>query len=361
MKFSPNWGDHPMKNNPLAAARRAMAHGHYQLAIELLLPLVAANSLDEEALLLQARCDLALDQHAAAGKIYSFMLQQEKSFTATARAEAALILGQPATSLKLLAHPARSGPKGETALIAAVSAYCSGRISDTMRHLAIMVKAEEEWDEEAPIDIVVDHALERSEYHDLEHLYLDAQEAVTKGNPQPRNRWFSINIPVYELYTASRPEKRLQRANAIVRILAPGETLTPEGARPRLRQILQDFAASEEDARFGLESLKNLDDNDWASLARLIMALLLEHLKQFAGDLGLEGERMAASALQQLIPLLPLRVAMGLMLLYAIADSEDRLLQQMVQNVEDDLLAALIGIAFQAFYVEMERIRLLNL
>jgi len=48
------------------------------------------------------------------------------------------------------------------------------------------------------------------------------------------------------------------------------------------------------------------------------------------------------------------------MLLYAIADSNDRLLQQMVQNIEDELLAALIQIAFQAFYLEMERIRLLN-
>lgn len=347
--------------SPLTAARRAMAEQEYARAIEMLLPVIAANSMDEEALLLQARCDLALHHHAAAGKIYSFLLQHGAPFSPAARAEAALILGQPQTSRVLLAPLFKEGVRGDTALIAAVSAYCCGRISESMRCLTSLVKHEEEWEEDNPVDLVIKHALERSEYHDLEQIYLDAQETVQSGNPRPRNRWFSINMPVYELYTASRPEKRQQRAVALVRILMPGEPLSLKGAQERLRQILEDFAASEEDARFGLESLKHLDAADWAELARLVMALQLEHLRQFAGSLGLEGERIASGALQQLIPLLPLRPAMGLMLLYAIADSEDRMLQQMVQNVEDDLLAALIQVAFQSFYLEMERIRLLNL
>jgi hypothetical protein len=350
-----------MKKDPIIAARRAMAEKEYALAIELLLPVVASDSMNETALLLQARCDMALHHHAASGKIYSFILQQQKSFSPAACAEAALILGQPRTGMTILAPAAKSGIKGEAALIAAASAYSCGRISECMRHLALFVKGEEEWDEEEPIDIVLEHALERCEYHDLEQIYLDAQEAVQSGNPQPRNRWFSINMPVYELYTASRAEKRQQRAASLVRTLAPGESFSPAGAQERLRKIMQDFATSEDDARFGLESLKHLDDRNWAELARLVMAMQLEHLRQFAGDLGLEGERIAASALQQLIPLLPLRPAMGLMLLYAIADSEDRMLQRMVQNIEDDLLAALIQVAFHSFYIDMERIRLLNL
>ncbi len=350
-----------MTNDPLAAARRAVSKKEYARAVELLVPVVADNSLNEAALLLQARCDMALHQHAAAGKIYSFLLQQEKSFSAAARAEASLILGQPRTGLTLLAPLVRADIPGETALLAAVCAYGCGRLSECLTMLMHLVKSGEEWDEEAPLELVIEHALERSEYHDLEQLYLDAQEMVQAGNRQPRNRWFSINMPVYELYTASRAERRQQRASALIRILAPGETFNPEGARDRLRQILQDFAASETDARFGLESLKHLDAGEWSQVARLIMAMQLEHLRQFAGDLGLESEQIAASALQQLIPLLPLRPAMGLMLLYAIADDADRMLQQMVQKIEEELLAALIQVAFHSFYIDMERIRLLNL
>lgn len=349
-----------MNNDPIAAARKAMAEKEYARAIELLLPEAAGEKMNEEALLLQARCDLAMHHHAAAGKIYTFLLQQGKQFSAAARAEAALILGQPQTSLSLLAPLAKNELEGEAILIGVVSAYCCGRINECMRYLNLFVRSGREWDEEDPIDLVIEHALERSEYHDLEQIYLDAQESVQSGSHNPRNRWFSINIPVYELYTASRPEKRQKRAATLVRILAPGEIFSPEGAKERLRGILRDFAGSEEDARFGLESLKHLDTSNWAELARLIMALQLEHLRQFAGSLGLEDESITASALQQLVPLLPLRQAMGLMLLYAIADSNDRLLQQMVQNIEDELLAALIQIAFQAFYLEMERIRLLN-
>ncbi|HNW58536.1 MAG TPA: hypothetical protein PKI62_02525 [bacterium] len=350
-----------MNTDAFAAAQHAMARKEYARAIELLVPVVAENSLNEAALLLQARCDMALHQHAAAGKIYSFLLQQEKSFSPAARAEAALILGQPRASLNLLMPLLKSPPPAETALLAAVCAYSCGRMRDCLELLARMVKSAAEWDEEAPLEVVIEHALERSEYHDLEQIYLDAQEMVQAGNPRPRNRWFAINMPVYELYTASRAEKRQQRAASLVRILAPGETFVPQGAAERLQRILQDFAASEEDARFGLESLKHLEAGNWAELARLIMAMQLEHLRQFAGNLGLEGEQIAASALQQLIPLLPLRPAMGLMLLYAIADSEDRMLQQMMQNIEEELLAALIQVAFHSFYVDMERIRLLNL
>ncbi|HOT96133.1 MAG TPA: hypothetical protein PLG50_02805 [bacterium] len=350
-----------MTDDPLAAVRQAISRKEYAKAVELLVPVVAENSLNEPALLLQARCDMALRQHAAAGKIYSYLLQQEKLFSPAARAEAALILGQPRSSLTLLAPLVRADLLGETALLAAVCAYCCGRMTECLTMLMHLVKSGEEWDEEAPIEVVIEHALERSEYHDLEQMYLDAQEMVQTGNLQPRNRWFSINMPVYELYTASRAERRQQRAAALIRILAPGETLSPEGARERLCQILQDFAASETDARFGLESLKHLEAGQWSEVARLIMAMQLEHLRQFAGDLGLEGDRIAASALQQLIPLLPLRPAMGLMLLYAIADDEDRMLQQMVQNIEEELLAALIQVAFHSFYVDMERIRLLNL
>ncbi len=344
----------------LTPVLHAMAEKEYSRALKLLLPIVAADSLDEQALLLQARCDMALKHHPAAGKIYAFILQQEKSFTSAARAEAALILGQPQTALVLLAPLEKEGLRGEAGLIAAVSAYCCGRIAASTRHLALFAKKGAEWDEDDPIDVVIDHALERSEYHDFEQIYLDALEAVSAGKTQPRNRWFSINIPVYELYTAARAEKRQQRAMVIARLLAPGEPFVAAGAPGRLRQILQDFAASEDDARFGLESLKWLDQGNWAELARLILALQLEHLKQFSIHLGLEGERLAASALQQLIPLLPLRPAMSLMLLYAIADSEDRMLQQMVQEIEGDLLAALIQTAFQAFYLDMERVRRLN-
>ena len=333
---------------------RLLVDKQYAQALVLLDALIAEQPGAETWLLLKGRCLLGLEDFSAAAELYNRLIEAGKALTPVARGEAALLLGQERTALAFFqqTHPAQLGDDGR--LLAAASAYLCGRIETCQRFLGDYFQAEGDWDEDDPVDLVLQQVLERYQYNDLEQIYLDVEESLRQGAKNPRNRWFSINIPVYELYTAGTPEKRRERAARLTEMLSPGQKPEFPGAAVALKKILQDFAASEKDARFGLESLKLLEESNWSELARLILAMQLEHLKEFAERFGLTRERITGSSLQQIIPLLPLRLALGLMVLYAIADTGDRLLQRMAQEIEDDLVTALIRIALQAFYFEMD-------
>jgi hypothetical protein len=344
-------------NDESAQVLETIVEKEFAQAIVLLDAMILLEPGEEYWVLLKARCHLGLEDHPAAAEIYNLILEQDKVYSQRSRGEAALVLGEEKTALTIFERMGNAKLGAEGLLMAAVSAYLCGRIDMCQRFLVDFFRAEGDWDEDDPIDLVLQQVLPRHEFHDFEQLYLDAQELTVEGAQNPRNRWFSINIPVYELYTASTPDKQQQRARALAAILSPFKKIDFKDATGQLKTILADFAASEQDARFGLESLKLLNEANWSELAKLILALQLEHLEEFSGLFGLSPERISKSALQQIIPLLPLRLAIGLMVLYAIADSEDRLLQRMVQEIENDLVASLIQIAFQTFYIEIDRFR----
>ncbi len=327
----------------------------YRQALVLLDAMIARDGASEEWLRLKARCLLGLDDFDAASELYNRMLEKGAACSAAARGEAALLLGQNSAACTFFEQAGAANLGDDGLLLAAAGSYLSGRIVTCIHYLGVYFKSGADWDEDDPIDLVLQQVLARHEFYDFEQIYLDVQESVLESVENPRNRWFSINIPVYELYTASTPAKQRQRAQALAAILSPQQKIEFSGATQQLQKILQDFAASEEDARFGLESLKLLHESNWSELAKLVLAMQLEHLKEFSERFALTQERIAQSSLQQIIPLLPLRLAMALMVLYAIADSEDRLLQRMVQEIEGDILAGLIQLAFQAFYVEIDR------
>ncbi|MBN2356750.1 hypothetical protein JXO59_11605 [candidate division KSB1 bacterium] len=337
----------------IALAERAMAEEEFERALSMLSPLLQRDGRNEKALLLEARCQTALGRQEAAETTYRFIEQNQGNFSSIARAEAHLLFGRDANVLELLHNT--DVPEGQ--LLAAVAAYRLGRIAHCQKHLHRFIRAGEEWQDEDAISPLLMHLLPRPEFLDFEQIYLDARDNYGRGESSSQNRWFALNMPIYELYTAGTPQKRKARALILAQLLIDQGEVDLNAGRANLLQILQDFAASQEDARFGLESLKQLNEGRYARVAKNILSMQLEHLAQFGEHIGLTAAVVRDSQLQQLIPMLPHRLALCLMLLYAISGSEDRLMQAMQQEVEPELTTALISLAFKGFYQEFDRIR----
>ncbi len=341
------------RDEQITLAEHAMADEEYERARQLLSRLLQNNAHDEMALLLDARCRLALNEGDKAMENYRFILKMEKMFSLNARLEALLALGRDAEVLQLLQNSTTEPDH----LLAALAFYLHGRIRDCQRQLEQFIRDGGEWQDEDAISPLILHLLSRPEFLDFEQMYLDMVENYGRSTPKAQNRWFALNMPIYELFTASDAQKRRHRAIALAKLLLPTEEISLENSREWLRQTLQDFAASQEDASFGLESLKQYDEGRLDVVAKNILSLELEHLAQFSELIGLTPADVRESQLQQLIVLLPYRIALCLMLLYTLSEFQDRLQQSMQQNLENELMVALIFLAFKAFYQEFDYIK----
>jgi len=338
----------------LAEIETAMRDEEYEHALQLLSPILQRSDRQETAWLWQARCQLALHRHEDSAITYRFILDNPQPFAEVAQAEALLALGKDQRAALLLSGRKKAP---ETLLLTAVTAYRMGRIPDCLSQLKEVVRQGWEWKDEDPITPLIQHVLARTEFLDFEQLYIDAQDIVAQGIERSKNRWFALNIPIYELYTSSTPEKQLSRGTELMELLAPAEIVEIATSRANLELILRDFAASPSDASFGLDSLARLQSGDHALLAGNILAIQLEHLAQFVELLGISPQVLRTSRLHELIPLLPQRIAFCLLVLYAVSGGEDRTMQQMQGELDSKLNYALILAAFKGYYQEIARIR----
>lgn len=316
----------------------------------------------ESARILQARCYLAVHNHRAALAAYTDLAKEEKGWALRTLAEANMMLEKYAKAAnhldKALKH--KSGD-GQMHFYAAIVRYKMGHISKCAEHLKEAIRLDFKWEDDDPNDVLIAHVIQTPEFLDFEQLYLDAYESVNEGNPTPKNRWFSLNMPIYELYSSSKPAKRRQHAQDLARLLNASEDIDLSKGPQILQEILNDFARSETDARFGLECLKHLKKGDYRAIAQLILGLVLEHLQQFAVNFGLTGDKITASQLQSLISELPLRIAVAIMYLYAASGgTEDNFSQIMDQKLESELVAGLTAVCFKSFYREIHKHQSIN-
>ena len=160
-----------------------------------------------------------------------------------------------------------------------------------------------------------------------------------EGKSPGHNRWFAITLPIFWFYTAPPGEEQKQRAAHLFQLIA-GESMPDDSmdGHEQMKNILFDFASSQSDARFGLEALKYLQERNYEQVARLILALQLEHLKEFAFYFRLRPETVADSNMRELVPLLPLRIATILMFLYASSDPQDTIEEMAKQIIDKDFL-----------------------
>lgn len=309
------------------------------------------NTADEpEALTILARSRLGNDQKTQAGRIYEKLLKK-KSTPPGVRAEAALFLEQLPQAAEILKTALSKTPDHSDLLfLAALTDYALGHLASAGLSLTQAVTSGLDWDDEDPISLIAQHVLQGPDFLDFEHVYLDCQERVLEDKTNPQNRWFNLNIYAYELYTASTPEKRKKKAQELIDLLLGQGQLTLAEGSEKCRSVFEDFARNENDARFGLEGLKQLEAGEYDGLARLVLALQLEHLEEFSELFELEQGKSKNMAFNQLLAVLPLRMAIAMLVLYTMATKEDRLAQMMKENMEPDLQKALIVSCFSCYY-----------
>jgi hypothetical protein len=286
-----------------------MNNRDYAVAEEVLTTLLAENPQDAEALAALARCRLALGKTEDAKTIYQKLLSQSE-FTAL-QGEAALVLQQPHRAAVLFSAALQQQPNnGALRLLAAVTDYLRGHIKHGQAHLVEAVRLGFEWEDDDPLDFVIQAVLRMREFHDFEELYLDAIES-SEGEPSPQNRWFFLNMPVYD-WLAATGEHRQKRAAELAELLSPSfDSVFLNNGRNELLQIVEDLAKNPENAELSVTLKKLLHEGNFQQTARLILALVLEHLAQFASFFGLAAEEVVEVELQKLLPLLPSRIAVS--------------------------------------------------
>lgn len=331
----------------------------YQAALEQLDQLVRADMNNAEALIMQARCFLAIHDHGSALRTYNFIIKNTNKFHLAALGEAELVSGGFHPALSHLELALKNNPgKGETLFLTAVAAYKSGFISSANSYIKRALMNQFSWEDDDPVDFVLQHLLPRSEYTDFEHIFLDAESEIKEGKSPGHNRWFAITLPIFWFYTAPPGEEQKQRAAHLFQLIA-GESMPDDSmdGHEQMKNILFDFASSQADARFGLEALKYLQERNYEQVARLILALQLEHLKEFAYYFRLRPETVADSNMRELVPLLPLRIATILMFLYASSDPQDQIEEMAKQDIDKDFLTKLLTKCFISFYQEIDHFK----
>ncbi len=339
----------------ITEAEKSAKKHDYKAALSLYEQLFNVNPIDEKICLGYACSQLATGHTSQAQKTFTFLLENLPDASFLGRAQAQLVLGFLADALKNIESALIHGPQTRHMyFMAAVTCYTSGFIGHVYQHLNAAVKKGYEWIDDDPSDILVQHILSKEEFTDLEQIYLDVLDEI--GDRKGQNRWFYINMPVFDLLSASNSRQKVN-ADKLIQLLAPKQKVKFTGrGHQTLEGILGDFARSEIDAQFGLEVQKEFKAGNIPQVARLLLGLLLLHIKQFASFLGLTPELIDQSHLQTLIRYLPYTIAVDLLLLYSLSEPRDKP-ATMQKKMDIDISSGLIAACLDNFYHSVDHYR----
>ncbi len=335
-----------------------MAAHEYETAVQAINDLMDDGFHDHTTIRALARCQLALEQHEEALNNYTHLFQHADDSDSSSRAEAALVLDKPKQALPLFQTALQqSANNGELYFLLAMNEYRLGLIRPASTHLQDAIRTGFDWDDDDAHDFVAQQVLPIREFHDFEQIFLDAVEVVKDQIDHPQNRWFSLNMPVFDMLSASNPERQKKRAADFAKLLGTHfDDLFLSNGRTELWRILDDLANSDMNPEFGKEARQALKSEDYVRIAQLILALHLEHLKQFAESFGLSADQIDQSKLQRLIPLLPMRLAVALIFLYSTSNPDDQL-PNYNNKLENNTLAALLAACFISYYQQVDMYR----
>ncbi len=330
----------------------------YDQAENVLKSALARHHDNYDAMVALARCQLGQGKHKEALHTYQHIDSHDEPGKTASKGEAALVLGRTEEALRHFEAALKENKSADLYALTALTEYALGFIYHAVEHLKQAARRGWDWEDNDPFDLVVQQILPKREFHDFEHLWLDVEESVKENKLNPQNRWFSINMPVYELFNTDKPDRQKKRALALVRILSPQFDMTfLEKGSQELKNILTDFAQNQQDPTFGEQATKMLEQQKWQEIARLVLALQLEHLKQFSQYFGLSGEYIEKSNLQKIVPVLPFKIAMALMVLYFITDPKDKIHPVAQLKLDNNFIAGLIAAAFIVFYQQVDALR----
>lgn len=301
-----------------------------------------------------ARCYLALGESKSAFKTYDHIFHLDDS---AAKVEAALFSKDYSKALGFVNRNA-TDLDADLSFLLALAEYKSGYILFCQERLTSALQKDFTWEDDDPLDHVAQHVLKRFEYLDFEHIFLDVSEHLEAEETAPQNRWFALNMPVHDVLSASKKPMQNKRALELAQLLSSQfNDLFIGNGRVQLQRILDDLSQSQVNAEFGIKARQALKEKNYSHIAELVLALQLDHLKQFAVVFGLSEDLIQHSHLQKLIPLLPLRLAVAMLFLYSTSDPEDKLPHYSKLKLDDDVLAGLIAACFIVYYQQVERYR----
>ena len=102
--------------------------------------------------------------------------------------------------------------------------------------------------------------------------------------------------------------------------------------------------------------MKLLKEQKGKELAELVLAMLLEHITQFSEILGLTPEFVKQSQLQELVRLLPYRLAIIMMILYTTANPIEAM-KYMDEETDPDIISGIIAACLTSFYQEINKLK----
>ncbi len=336
--------------------QQLMRSHNYRDAEEAMHRLLDEGEHDPRLLAALARCQLALEKFDEALHNYTHLLHHSDEADVRDAVEAALVLDKTKDALPLCrAALAQRQNDAEFHFLAALVFYKHGHIKSAAEQLDQAIRLDFHWDDEDPIDFVAQQVLPVREFHDFEQIYLDAVERVKEGNANARNRWFSLNMPTWDLLKASVAERQQKRALELAELLSPRfDAAFLATGKNKLRRIVEDLAGNEGNAEFCKQMRRAITEDELPRAARLVLALELAHLKQFASLVGLSESVVTRSPLQQLITLLPLRLAVGIIFLYSASGRDEHLPNYEIVKLSGDLFAGLIAACFASFYQQVD-------
>ena len=335
---------------------RSLMDGHnYEMAKQALMDYLGDNPDEQrlDALTLLGRCQLALEQFEDALYSYQQVADQNNPVYLFSQAEAALVLGQTELAYDFFESVQDVSQNIDYHVLRAVTEYKLGFVRHCMALLNKVIQIGYEWEDEDPVDQVIRQVLPIDEYHDFEHIYLDLVEK-DKGSAQ--NRWLYITAPIYEIFQASSEDQQNRRILKVIRTLSPSFNKNfIDAGRQKLETIIRDFSESKTDSTFGSKTLQALNDEKWQDTAQLILAVMLEHLKQFSNVFGMSPRNVAASQLRSLVPLLPLHIATSVMLVFFQSDPRNKIHKDISLTPNANQVCAVLAAGFIAFYQQIDR------
>ncbi|MBN1996407.1 hypothetical protein JW935_02560 [candidate division KSB1 bacterium] len=341
----------------ISEAEKLTKKHDYKTALKRYESLFNENPLNEKICLGYVCCQLATGETSKALSTCTFLLQNIKEATFTGRAQASLILDDRKQALhdveSALIHEQRNN---QLYFLAAVIHYKAGFIGHVFQNLRAAIQNGFEWIDDDPPDILVQRVLAPNEFTDLEQIYLDVLDEIHAGHQQGQNRWFFINMPIFDFLSVSGTEQKSQTENLIHRLVPNEKTKFIKQGYQILESILRDFARSKTDAHFGLEAEKQFQSGNFPDLARLLLGLLLHHLKQFSAYFGLTPELIDQSQLQTLILYLPYTIAVDLLLLYSFSEPKDQP-AEMKKKIDRNILSGLMAACLDNFYKSVDLYR----
>ncbi len=345
--------------SPIEGVLKLMKQHQYENAESVIQRLLDEGEHELLLFIQLARCQLALEKFEEALHSYNHLLHYAEELDVASGLEAALVLDQKERALQLCRLGEQSGKENaEFQFLAALAHYKNGNIKSTINSLTRALQLDLLWDDDDPIDFIGQQVLPKHEFHDFEQIYLDCHERVHEQTENPQNRWFSFNMPVWDLLKAGSSQRQGQRAIELASLLSPHfDPLFLNNGKNELGRIINDMSKNQENEIFVEKMRDMIRENRWSEAAGLILSLELENLAQFAPFFNLEQQEVKGANLQYLLNLLPMRLAVGLIYLYSVSHPDEKLANYDLVHLSDDLLAGLIATCFVSFYQQVNQYR----